>query len=199
MELTDGPDVTQPAEPDAQTRALWSEADEIWERFQNDLEFRAFVSADYHDVYRALVALQGRVATFLEWGSGLGVVTIMASNLGFEAHGIESEQRLVDRSRELAQRYGRGAQFITGTFIPREYEWSVEHSGESFRSDIEAEPAYDELDMELRDFDLIYAYPWPDEQALFRHIIRECGGEDALLLLYDAREGIMLSRPGRGR
>ena len=107
--------------------------------------FRAFVAADYEEVYRALARLQGRLTTVLEWGSGLGVVTIMASNLGFEAYGIESEPHLVDLSRRLAHKYGPGARFVTGSFIPREYQWNPETADEAFRSDVDAEPAYDDL------------------------------------------------------
>jgi hypothetical protein len=191
------PNQTQPSEPDSRTRALWSEAEDIWERHQNQREFRAFVAADYREVYDALVRLQGRVMNILEWGSGLGVVTIMASNLGFEAYGIESEPRLVEWSRKLAEEYGPAAQFVTGSFIPSEYEWDPEYSDESFRSDVEAEPGYTELDMELRDFDLVYAFPWPDEQPLCGDIMRKCGGESSLFLSYDAREGILLNRFGQ--
>ena len=60
------------------------------------------------------------------------------------------------------------------------------------RTIINAASAYDELEMELRDFDLVYAYPWSDEHTLYRNIMREFGRKDALLLSYDAREGIEL-------
>ena len=51
-----------------------------------------------------------------------------------------------------------------------------------YRTIIDAPSAYDELDMELRDFDLIYAYPWPDERSLYHNIVREFGRGDTLLL-----------------
>ena len=65
---------------------------------------------------------------------------------------------------------------------------------EEFRTMIDIEPAYPELDMELRDFDLVFAYPWPSEHALYRRIMREFGGQQSLLLSYDAREGMSLDR-----
>ncbi|NIO39184.1 MAG: hypothetical protein GTO41_02675, partial [Burkholderiales bacterium] len=53
---------------------------------------------------------------------------------------------------------------------------------------------------ELRDFDLIYAYPWPDEHPLYHSIIRQFGRSRAMLLTYDAREGMDLVRfPERTR
>ena len=83
----------------------------------------------------------------------------------------------------LAEKYGaEGVQLVHGTFIPREYEWSAASDDTSFRSDVEAEPGYDELDMDLRDFDLVYAYPWPEEFLLFNDILRTCGREDCLFL-----------------
>jgi len=175
-------------------QSLWAEADRIWERFENKPEFGAFVAADYRKVYQALARLQGRAVTMLEWGSGLGVITIMASRLGFEAYGIEVESDLVERSRRLAEQYGPEARFATGNFIPEEYEWNPEYGDGNFRTQLEAEPGYYELDMELRDFDLVYAYPWPDEQPLFLDIMRRCGGANALFLGYDVREGILLGR-----
>ena len=188
-----------PSEPDEGTRPLWATAGKLWDRWQDRREFRGYVAADFLEVYRALVGLQGRVATVLEWGSGLGVVTIMASNLGFEAYGIESESRLVEWSRRLAQKYGPDAHFAMGSFIPREYEWNPEYGDESCRTEVAVEPGYDDLDMELRDFDLVYAYPWPDDHPMYQDIMRQCAGVDALFLSYDAREGIMLCRPGHGR
>jgi len=175
-------------------KRLWTESDEIWERCRNQLEFGSFVSADYLAVYRELVQLQGQVETVVEWGSGLGVITIMASRLGFDAYGIEVEPVLVERSLELAEVYGPEAQFATGSFIPDEYEWNSEITSESTRTDHVSRAAYDELDMELRDFDLIYAYPWPDEHAFFMDILHTCGREGSLFLSYDAREGTVLTR-----
>lgn len=173
---------------------MWREAQEIWDRCQNQRPFRAFVAADYEVVYLALARLQGRLVTVLEWGSGLGVVTIMASNLGFEAYGIEAEPHLVEQARRLARKYGPRAQFVTGSFIPKEYSCDPETADESLRSDVDAEPAYDDLDMELRDFDLVYAFPWPDEHQFFRDILRRHGGKNSLFLTFEAREGCLLSK-----
>ena len=59
---------------------------------------------------------------------------------------------------------------------------------------MDAASAYDELDMELRDFDLVYAYPWPDEHILFHNIMRRFGRREALFLSYHEREGVELVR-----
>ena len=185
------------AEVDAllpEMKSLWDESDEIWEQCRDAPEFGGFVSADYLEIYRKLVPLQGRVTTILEWGSGLGVVTIMASRLGFKAYGIEVEPLLVERSLELAERHGPEARFAEGSFIPDDYAWNVEIVGAPTRTDCDSRAAYDELDMELRDFDLVYAYPWPDELSLYLDIMHTCGGEKSLFLSYDAREGTSFIR-----
>ena len=173
---------------------LWDEAEAIWSEHQEDAGFGGYVSSDYQSVYRALRQLQGRVFTVLEWGSGLGVVTIMASRMGFDAYGIEAELVLIEWSEKLAHKYGSTAQFAHGSFIPSGFEWDPISGDEDCRTFIEIVPAYAELDMELRDFDLVFAYPWPTEHALYRRILREFGSDQSLLLTYDAREGIALHR-----
>lgn len=175
---------------------LWTDAEEIWTRLENDPAFHGYVGADFGAVLDCLLELRGQVANFVEWGSGLGVVTIMASRLGFEAFGIEAESKLVTLSRELADLYGPDATFAEGSFIPNEFEWDPSQGDESIKTSIDAASAYDELGLELRDFDLIYVYPWPTEHTLCHNIIRQFGQPNALLLSYDAREGMNLKRFG---
>ena len=180
-------------------KGLWRDAAAIWERHQYEPAFEGYVSADYGAVYDSLRKLQNRCATFLEWGSGLGVVTIMAAHLGFDAYGIEIEPELVEHARELADRYHSTAKFGCGSFVPGEYR-ERSSSGEEFHRTIcDAVPAYDELDMELRDFDLVYGYPWPEEHLVFRSIMRHYGAPRAILVCYDAREGISTTTPGKRR
>ena len=172
---------------------LWAEANEIWEGFRQQPQFRELVTADYAEVFRALAKMRGRVQTVLEWGSGLGVITIMASCLGFEAYGLEAEPKMVDWSQTLSRKYGADAQFVCGSFVPAEYEWDPQYGDENFRTRLDLESGYEELDMELRDFELVYSFPWPEEQSLHRDIMRTCGAPGALLMTYDYREGITLS------
>lgn len=175
-------------------RLLWAEADEIWNECHTQEEFGGFVSADYVEVYESLCGLKDHVTTVLEWGSGLGVVAIMASRLGFESYGIEVEPLLVERAQELAERYGADTQFAAGSFIPDDYQWNFELPGNPSRTETDSRAAYDELDMQLHDFDLVYAYPWPDEHGLYLDILKHHCGENASFLCYDAREGVSLSR-----
>lgn len=170
--------------------ALWEEADAIWEEKNNEPAFHGYVSADYLSVYETLKKYQGQVANVLEWGSGLGVVTIMASLMGFDAYGIEAEEGLIDIANELGEKYGAQAVFAHGSFIPDEFEWEPSSDEDVDRTEVDAAAAYYLLDLEIRDFDLVYAYPWPDEHGLFTSIFRQFCQPSATFVTYDAREGI---------
>lgn len=182
-----------PALPD-----LFDEAKQIWADNENDFHFRDFVAADYERVYRALVLLKEQAETFLEFGSGLGVVTTTASLIGYEAFGIEIDPRLVRKAQELCEKYDADAEFSFGSFIPDDYRWSAEFEDEFFKTILDDRDAYGDLDMELRDFDLVYGYPWPGERLFFLDIMNRFGRPGALFMTYDVREGIIVERiPGQ--
>ncbi len=178
---------------------LWVEAADIWDRLHEQGEFFNFVASDYEAVYQALVGLQGQAETLLEWGSGLGVIAIMAARLGFDAYGIEIEPKLVDLSSGLAEKYDAQVEFALGSYVPGDYDLNPELADADFRTSFDDEPAYDELDMELRDFDIVFVYPWPNERALHQDIMRQCGGPNSLLMIFDVREGLSIERLGQER
>ena len=169
---------------------LWSEAYEIWGKFENAIGFETYVPADYSAVLSSLQSLQGKATTILEWGSGLGVVTIMASRLGFEAYGIEVAPQLVKHARKLAKRYAPRATFAEGSFVPNDYQWAADQGEDDTRPNLNAADGYDALDMRLSEFDVVYAYPWPDEHALFADMLRGRGRPGGWLLTYDIRAGM---------
>ncbi len=175
-------------------RCLWQQADDLWEAEQKRDAFHSYASANYDMVFDSLVQLRGKATTFLEWGSGLGMVSIMASQLGFEAYGIEAESQLVEHAQGFADQVEANAQFAIGSFIPDEFEWNPSAGDESIRTVIDAPAAYDQFDMNLLDFDLIYAYPWPTEHVLYHNILKQFAKPGTFFLSYDAREGIDLQR-----
>ena len=176
----------------AEFKLLWDRAEAIWDSYQNHSEFESYVSADYHAVFHALIALKVDGIRFIEWGSGLGVVTIMADRLGYEAVGIEAKDLLVDFAEDLASEFESEAEFACGSFIPDEFEWNPGSGDESIRTIIDVPSGYGELGMELRDFDLVYSYPWPTEHALYHNVMKQYAHPNSALLTYDAREGIGL-------
>ena len=176
---------------------LWREADAVWDECRCKLQYDGYISADYLEVFRHLEQWQDRVTTFLEWGSGLGVVAIMASRLGLESYGLEVEPLLVEQAQKLAEQFGSEVEFAEGSFIPDDYQWGEHEVGNPSRTNFDLRDGYDELEMELCDFDMVYAYPWPDEHGLYQDIMRSCGNEQALWMTYDAHEGVSVCRVGQ--
>jgi hypothetical protein len=181
----------------AEFNALWRDAARLWDQYEHTEAFEGYVGSDFSEAWRVLKSLQGRASTFLEWGSGLGVVAIMAARMGFEASGIEIKPELVDLAQTLAQKYDADATFVCGSFVPEEFEPDASIGDEFFRTDSDSASGYEQLDRQLSDFDVVYAYPWPDEQGLFDSIMRRCGGRRAVLVRYDNREGISIRRPAK--
>jgi hypothetical protein len=166
----------------------------MWERKQNERAFESYASADYGEVYHALKDLVGRAESFVEFGSGLGIVTIMADSLGFDARGIEAKESLVELANDYAEQFSSNAKFAAGSFIPDDFDWDPGSGEESVRTFVDVPSAYADLDMQLCDFDLIYAYPWPTEHELYDNIIKQHARPGALYLTYDAREGMNLQQ-----
>lgn len=158
----------------------------------------AFVPSDFELVYRALMAIQSRhLATgqrFMEWGSGIGVVTCLAANLGFDALGIEIEPPLVAIAELLAAEHGVAVQFACGSFVPRGAEPRVDRLGEVAWLSTSGADGYDELELEPDDFDVIFAYPWPGEEQVIFDLFADYAAVGTLLLTYHGQDGVRLQR-----
>ncbi|MHC4878796.1 MAG: hypothetical protein ACYTGL_20290 [Planctomycetota bacterium] len=133
---------------------------------------------------------------FCEWGSGFGVVACLASLLGFEAYGIEIEERLLEESRELADAHDLPVEFVLGSFIPdgSAQVLDEEYSHESFWLSDDTQPAYDELELWPEDFDVVFAYPWPNEETAIDRMFDQTAGKGALLLTYSQLEEVRIKR-----
>jgi hypothetical protein len=166
--------------------SLIEEGSDIWESFDREVRqqhWHPFVAADYGRVLQDLLALRAPGLRFLEWGSATGVITIMADLLGFDAYGIELDARLVRIARDLARKYGSGARFVVGSFVPLGYRWRS-GTGDNRQGTIGHGPsAYPELGHPLEDFDLVYAYPWTGEEPMMRDLMRRYGKSGSRLLL----------------
>ncbi len=111
---------------------------------------------------------------------------------------VDVKPELVHQARQLAIRFGAQPTFAVGSFIPDDFHANVRQGDEFYRTETNDLDAYGEFKMDLGDFDLIYAYPWPEEHAVFRSIVRRCAAPHALYLRYDAREGLSLTRSRYG-
>jgi len=162
-----------------------------------------FVSSNATTVYQALRSIDQQNlstgTTFCEWGSGLGVAAALATMLGFKSYGIEIEEPLVEAAQQLASDFDLPAQFVQGSFIPAGAEAYAEQSYADNSSEFlwvvtDADAAYEELGLEINDFDLVFAYPWPGDDSLLAELFDRYAAQEALLLTYDQFNSIQLRR-----
>ena len=186
--------------------SLIQDADERWENFwaqKLNKRYPRYVASEPTQVYAALkhvrdegLALGER---FIEWGSGFGVATSLAAQLGFEATGIELEDGLVEIAESLAEKHQTGAEFIATTYIPEGYI-SYDHVGgsdivpdESFGHHPEP-PRYEGMDIGLDEIDVFFVYPWPGEQEMMLKLFQSVASEDAILIAYYGDQEICIYR-----
>ena len=181
-------------QPDEQFDRLFRAGDDTWNIFRErrGQAFHAFVPADYPRALEALRALRPRADTFLELGSGVGVITILAAKLGFEASGIEIDPWLVEQSEDLAGEFDADATFANGTFIPPAFQERVDQYEMDLPTILDGNSGYEELGQPLDSFDLVYAFYWPGLEDLFFELMAHHGREGALLLTYSDLEGYRL-------
>lgn len=159
-----------------------------------------FVPCDFVAAWHTLQAIVDRNLAagpmFCEWGSGFGVVACLASLLGFESYGIEIEERLIEESRDLAETHGLPVEFALGSFVPEGSAQVLdeEFSNESFWLNDTADPAYDELELWPEDFDIVFAYPWPNEETAIDRMFDRTAGTGALLLTYSQLDEVRIKR-----
>ena len=201
----DIPDI--PTDIDLLIREADDRIDQFYEsRIKNPI--KRFVPSDFVEVFTALhfIARQ-RLSTgslFCEWGSGFGVATCLASLLGFEAYGIEIEHDLIVQANQLAHDFDIAVTYLHGSFIPEGFDVFHDHIGDSTQlikdtdhlatNATHGDSIYREIGLEVQDFDLIFAYPWPGEAQMVEELFDETASDGALLLTYYGLEDIHLRR-----
>src|SRR5688572_9226117 len=154
----------------------------------------SFVPSDYEMVYRALNALHNGNGllpgnAFCEWGSGLGVIACLAATIGYDAVGIEIDQRLVLASQALARDHRINVELVQGSFVPDGHS-TADDRGESHIMTIDdGRAAYDEIGLDPDDFDCIFAYPWPGEDELIASIFHQHAARGAVLVTFHGQDG----------
>ncbi len=176
--------------------SLIADADDRWHDFwaqKLNKRYPRYVASEPAQVYAALkyvrdegLALGDR---FIEWGSGFGVATSLAAQLGYEATGIELEAGLVEIAESLAETHQTGAEFIATSYIPEGFI-EYEHIGgtdivpdDSFGHQSEV-PCYEDMDIGLDEVDVFFVYPWPGEQEMMLKLFESVASEDAILIAY---------------
>ncbi len=191
-----------------EVRCLLAEADQ---RIDAHLRMRpasahGFVASDFVAVYHALrqitTAHLAPGSLFCEWGSGFGVVTLLAALLDFDACGIEIDYELVQAAEALASDLDITAQFAYGSFIPpggealAEQQYAAEHADFHWL-ETDADDAYEQLEIDPDDIDLVFVYPWPNEHQTVMALFEEFAANEALLLMYGHTDSMRLVRKTR--
>ncbi len=163
---------------------------------------QGFVPSDFVTVYRALHEIvDADLATgtqFCEWGSGVGTVTLLAAMLGCEACGIEIDHDLTSAAQRLAADFEVEADLITGSFVPPGTEHLIDDAFVEYDGELNLEPhadsTYDQLGKDVQEFDVIFAFPWPNDEQLTGKMFDFAAAEGALLLTYHEMESVKLQR-----
>ncbi len=170
---------------------------DYWDHWR-ERPIEQFVACDFRYVWGAFQSLLRRDIlkgkSFVEWGSGFGIVTAMAWYSGLSAVGIEAELFLVEEGRKLLNEHSVKAELWHGNFLP--------HGAEQFASQQADHPslfhqvpsAYSVNDSDLDDFALVFAYPWPGEEHFQREIFCRYASADAYLLMFRGPYQIELYR-----
>ena len=201
MPLVELPLPPDPGPPPPATARYLRAASTLTDEVLDQVRAPAFVPSDYPGADRLLRGLADagtlRGDQFCEWGSGLGVVTGLAALAGLAAVGIECEPTLVEESRRLAERFDLAAEFVCGSFVPPGGESRVVTEGNYSWFTTSSDHAYTELGLDVSDFDLVFAYPWPDEEAVTAKLFDRFAGPGACLAFWGADTGFRLWRKRR--
>jgi hypothetical protein len=162
----------------------------------------AFVPSDLEATWRTLATIfrdklaHGR--SFCEWGCGFAAVAGVASLAGFQACGIEIERTLVDEARKLARDANLAVEIVHGNFVPAdagelgdcnvEFTWLAEGGPDG----------HDALGLDPRDFDVVFAYPWPGEERVIHRLFDAYAEPGALLVTYHGKDGLRVQRKVAG-
>lgn len=203
VSLLDLPLSPAPAALPAEVATFLREAELRIEGYGDLVRYPGFVPSDYPQVYHALCRIDSeRTAagnTFCEWGSGFGVAACLAAFTGFKAWGIEIEPALVDAARALAADFSLDVTFLCDSYLPRESCELLEGVEPSLYLVDRPGDVQEHWGLGPEDFDVIFAYPGPDDDRVIADVFGRFGSRGAVLVTFHGRDGIRLRRKVRGR
>lgn len=155
-----------------------------------------YVGSDLAAVDRALSRIQAEGLTrgplFCDWGSGLGGVCGVAALNGFSPLGIEIQGELVDSARSLAEHLALPMTFAKGTYLlpgDEDLAAGTERTLLSFDGG-----AWAQLELAPADCDVVFAYPWPGEEACVDDVFARHASPGALLLTFHGWDRVLAQR-----
>lgn len=107
--------------------------------------------------------LPDRTPVFCEWGSGTGLVTLIASLIGMSATGIEIEEELVDMAGDFSKKFAIPASFIHGSIYPKDNPTPL---------------------LDYKEVDLFFAYPWPNQVTQVINLFEQVAASGAVFVCY---------------
>ena len=129
---------------------------------------------------------------FCEWGSGVGGVCAVAAINGFTPLGIEIQGELVEAARSMAKEFEFPMVFAEGTFLlPGDEDLAAATSHMRLSFDCHA---WDALGVGPEDCDVVFAYPWPGEEACVDGVFRRHADPGALLLTFHDWDRVLVQR-----
>jgi hypothetical protein len=155
-----------------------------------------YVGSELLAVNRVLARIQAEGLSpgplFCEWGSGLGGVCGVAALNGFAPFGIEIQHELVESARSLAKELELAMIFAEGTFLlPGDEDLTAEtvHTRLAFDRH-----AWNELGLAPEDCDVVFAYPWPGEEACLDGVFARHASPGALLSTFHDWDHVLVQR-----
>jgi hypothetical protein len=175
-------------------------------RLQRQGRHPAFVPCDYAGAYGVLAGLAAAALTpgnlLCEWGCGLGAVACLAALLDYDACGLEVETDLVGAARRLAADFELPVEFACASFIPQGAAQRRSGCGPFAWLNTEESATGGDLGLDPGDFDVVFAYPWPDEVDFISALFEDYGAVGAVLVTYEGGKAFRLqrktARPRRG-
>lgn len=163
-------------------------------------QIEQFVAADYRLVFQSLnwaVHNQPMIGRrFLEWGCGFAVVSVLAECLALNAIGIEAESVLLEQGHRTVADWQSKAELVHGNFLPPGSEdLADDPTLPSIGHEIGS--AYQSIGLDLDDFAIVYAYPWPGEDDFHERVFDRHGAAGALLMLFCGPNDVRLWRKDR--
>jgi hypothetical protein len=155
-----------------------------------------YVSSELPAIHRVLARIQAEGladgSLFCDWGSGLGGVCGVAALNGFSPVGIEIQGELVDSARLLAADLGLPSIFARGTFLqPGDEDLAI--AGGHTQLDFDSR-AWDELELAPADCNVVFAYPWPDEEAFLEEVFIRHASPGTLLVTFHDSDYVLVQR-----
>jgi len=140
---------------------LLAEADEILQAYWDQWHRRPieqYVACDFRDVYRAMSA--------------------------WDAVGIEAEGFLAGQAKSFLQRKGVVAEIWQGNFLPTGSERLAKRQANHASLFHQVPSVYQSESLDVDDFSIIFAYPWPGEDYFLKDVFRCYAADQAILLMF---------------